>query len=111
MPASDMRMALIAGRPDRSNDYRATWNNVYDAPMSSPKFWLLLNTHNDEAEFMIECQQCGAIATKAIDEVWRLGFVNCECGLEIAILDSTFQALDMQAIEIQAKLRRLMSSH
>jgi len=56
-------------------------------------------------------QQCGAIATKAIDEVWRLGFVNCECGLEVAILDSTFQALHMQAAEIQAKLRRLMSSH
>jgi hypothetical protein len=80
-------------------------------PEPSLKFWLLLDPSKNEAQFMAECPVCGAITTRWIDEIWRVGFVVCECGLEMAVLPKNLEALRDQAKEMESKLGRLLSPH
>jgi hypothetical protein len=74
------------------------------SPGSSLKFWLLLDASKDEAQFLAECPVCGAITTRRIDEVWRVGFIVCERGLEMIVLPGNLELLQSQAKEIEAKL-------
>ena len=74
-------------------------------------FWLLLDTRKGEAQFMAECPTCGAITTREVEEVWRTGFVVCECGLQMAVVPETMEALRRQAFEMEAKLTRLLTPH
>jgi hypothetical protein len=88
-----------------------TTDNRRMADDSSQKFWLLLDNNKNEAQFMCECSSCGAITTRAIEDVWRVGFVTCECGLEFAVRPDDLKILQTQAREMESKLAKLLTAN
>jgi hypothetical protein len=80
----------------------------YHCKVPNHSFCLLLDVDGRRKEFLAECSECGAIATRTLDEVWQAGFVVCECGVQMAVLTDTLKALQAQATEIQKKLGRLL---
>jgi hypothetical protein len=70
-------------------------------------FCLLLDADGRRKEFLAECGECGAIATRSLDDVWQSGFVVCECGMQMMVSIETLKALQAQAMEMHKRLERL----
>jgi hypothetical protein len=56
---------------------------------------------------LAECGECGAIATRSLDDAWKFGFVVCECGIQMVVSIETLKALRARATGAQEKLERL----
>jgi hypothetical protein len=80
----------------------------YHCKVPNHSFCLLLDVDGRRKEFLAECGECGAIATRSLDDVWQTGFVVCECGTQMMVSTETMKSLRIQATELQKKLERLL---
>ena len=80
----------------------------YHCKVPNHSFCLLLDADGRRKEFLAECGECGAIATRMLDEVWQAGFVVCECGVQMEAFTDTLKALQAQAAETHKELERLL---
>ena len=71
-------------------------------------FFLVIRPEHGVAEFMAECQKCGAITSFALELAWRLGNVTCsECSTSMQLSEDDILEMRSQLREAGSRIDRL----
>ena len=76
--------------------------------LNEAHFFLLMDSHATQANLMAECSLCGAITEQPLQVAWFEGVVECSnCGIQMPLYQSVFDALRQQAVEAQSAIEAL----